>query len=84
MITVRELKEILEEYDDEREIILATDEEGNSFYQLSSVCPAKFRKHYRRTSGDIGLEALLPCDIEDGYTEEDVIEDGTFALVFWP
>lgn len=84
MMTVGELKGILEEYDDEREVILATDEEGNGFYQLQLVEPYKFRKHYRRTSGDIGLETLLPCDIEDGYTEEDVIEDGTFALVFWP
>lgn len=76
---VHELIHILNELDPQATVVLLKDEEGNGFYECQYVELCAW-------DGDetIGLSELTGEDIENGYTEEDVIEDGVEAVVLWP
>lgn len=80
---VRELIELLQQEDPEREVILSRDAEGNGY----SPCDGEFGTGaYRPTtawSGEYGIEALTDVLEAGGYTDEDVVE-GIPALVLYP
>lgn len=75
---VKDLIEELKKLDQERIVVLAIDEEGNSFHELVDVATAMY------SDGDTGLEELTPELKKKGYTEEDVMSDGQKAVVLWP
>ena len=82
---VRELIEMLREHDQEREVIMAKDAEGNGFSPFYEAATASYRAD-SKWSGEIGLEPadLTPAQKKQGYSEEDALEDGVPALVLWP
>jgi len=75
---VKELKELLNQCDDEDIVILAKDGEGNEFSPLEELCTGKYG------SGRVGLRGLNDELIEQGFSEEDVIEDGENAIILYP
>ncbi len=80
---VKELKQLLENIDDERIIILARDSEGNRFSPLSQIDDESTYLADSTCSGDVGIEQLTPELEKKGYSEEDVL-GGEPALVLWP
>lgn len=80
---VKELIELLKQYDGEREVILQKDVEGNGHSPLSDM----WEGAYLPTTtwyGEAGLDRLTQDDIEQGYSEEDVVTDGISALFLVP
>lgn len=82
---VKELIELLKEQDGEREVVMSTDGEGNSYSPLSDISTAGYRAD-STWSGEIGPEEWTDKMEEDGYDEEDVYngEGDVPALVLWP
>lgn len=80
---VKELIEILQQEDPERLVILSKDAEGNNYSPLADCSTSAYEAECT-WSGYIGLEELTPELIKEGYTEEDVLEDGKPCLVLWP
>ena len=77
---VRELIDLLEEKcDPDDEVIMSSDSEGNNFSPLED-----YSTSYNYNDGEIGLKILVPIDIKNGYTEEDVMEDGVPCIILWP
>jgi len=78
-ITVKDLKKLLENVDDDRIVVLSSDPEGNSY--------SPFRESgefsYDEYQGEVGLEELTKELIEDGYSENDLL-NGQPALVLYP
>jgi hypothetical protein len=74
-MNVGELKVALEGLDDELEVYLSSDEEGNSHHRLTEVDSESF-------VSDTGweVEAVNPVDIPEFYDPEDV----TRAVILWP
>ena len=80
---VRELREKLAKEDQDREVILQLDAEGNSYSPLSSWWTGSY-KTKSTWRGEAGVEGpLLPSDKEAGYSEEDIV-DGVPALILVP
>ena len=79
---IKDLIALLQKEDPEREIILSSDAEGNRFRTLASVETVAWDPGNR----EIGMEpADLTCEARKlGFTEEDVMEDGVPAIVFYP
>lgn len=73
MTNVRDFIKRLEEFDQEAEVILATDAEGNSFHTLDDISVAKaFGKGYE-------VEVLFGDEDDDDYS------DPTYpVIVIWP
>jgi len=82
-MTVKELIEELKELDGERIVVLSKDGEGNGFSPLADVECAAYTSE-NTWSGEVHIEELTPELIEQGYTEDDVREDGEKAVVLWP
>jgi hypothetical protein len=80
---VRELIEALQQEDPEREVIMASDGEGNNYSPLSDYWVGAYRAE-TTWYGAMGLEALTPEDMERGFADEDVIKDGVPALCLSP
>lgn len=80
---VKELKELLNQFDDENIVIMSKNSEGNNFSPLSDIDECNYRAE-TTWYGEIGLRELTDEDIADGYSEEDVLEDGENAIVLWP
>jgi hypothetical protein len=83
-LTVKELREALEGYDDDRIVVMSRDEEGNGFSPLYEIGTSSYVSD-GGSYGEIGLE---PEDLTDemrakGYSEEDV-KEGQKAIVLWP
>lgn len=78
-MNVRQLIKKLQKEDPERLVILASDAEGNSYDTLHDVYTAAWNKQDR----EIGLEKITAKDLENGYTEEDIVK-GIPALVLTP
>ena len=79
---VRELIELLQQVDPERVVVLSRDSEGNGYAVLSAVETMAFLPD--GSYGEVYLEELTPELEAQGYSEEDVREDGEPALVLWP
>lgn len=78
---VSELIEQLSRVDGNRLVVLAMDGEGNGYSPMDSFFVGAYAAE-TPCSGDVGFESIE--DLEDGYTEEDVIEDGVPAVIFTP
>ena len=98
-MNVKELKEILVFIPDEYEIVLSSDEEGNSYSPLQGINASEYK--YSPEDREIGLKNLTPKHEKLGYTEEDLfdwngdyeIDDdepmlyerpGVECVIFWP
>lgn len=78
-MTVRELKEILENCPEDFIIVLSSDAEGNSYSKLES-CNID---EYNFDDDHICLKVLTKELISLGYTEDD-LGSGTPCVVLWP
>lgn len=81
-MTVKELIELLGKEDTKRLVIMSIDGEGNGHSLFSGVETCAWAEEHGY--GEIGLEELTDELREQGYTEEDVKEDGVPALCFYP
>ena len=83
-MTVGELREKLKGIDDDKEVILSSDPEGNDFHGVFDVDNGNlaYEKHGRYT--EIGLEKLTDRAERKGYAEAVVLDDGEACVVFWP
>ena len=80
---VKELKQLLENIDENRLVILQKDAEGNGYSPLRGIddnCAYDADSTY---SGTVGHQTLSEQDIKRGFTEED-ISKGEPALVLYP
>jgi hypothetical protein len=84
-MNVKELKEFLNNFDDNDLVVLSVDEEGNSFSPLASVEEANYVED-NPFNGYIYLRELTPELEEAGFTEEDVYygENAIEAVVLYP
>lgn len=80
---VKELIEILEDCNPEDEVILSSDEEGNSFHPLGGVQYGSIEElnYY--------IERVYECELTEeleaaGVSQEDILEDGIRCLVLFP
>ena len=66
----------------DREVLLSSDAEGNSYSSVCEIDECAARKEGQ--SYEVGLEELTLGHSDCGYTEDDVIDDGIPVLVIWP
>lgn len=80
---VKELKEILNNADDNDLVVLSHDEDGYSYSPLykTELCSYDVNNS---CENEIGIRELTPELIEEGYTEDDLIKDGVNAIVLYP
>ena len=79
---VKELKEILSKCNDNDDVIIASDSEGNNFYALHDVDTSDCSWCEKEGEIILGLRKITPELENQGYTDEDVI-DGEYCVVFW-
>ncbi len=81
---VKELIKLLQKVENqEREVIMSKDGEGNNFSPLSDISCHSYEAE-TTWYGEIGLETLTDELRTQGFTEEDMRPNGTKALVLWP
>ena len=80
---VGELVKQLLKLDQERLVVLSSDEEGNNFSPLDDSISEGAYQADSTYSGQFGLEKLTKRDKEDGFEEEDVV-DGVKAICLYP
>lgn len=82
-MNVKTLIQRLSDVDPESDVLLSSDEEGNSFLELHFVDSGLV---YTFEDGDIryGVSDLTAENIEAGFAPEDVIEDGVPCVILWP
>jgi hypothetical protein len=80
---VKELIELLQKQNPDALVVMSGDPEGNDFSELVDVST---EYNYKREDyeGRIGFAKLTEELEEQGYSEEDIMEDGAPAIVFWP
>ena len=79
---IKQLKGILNKYDDNLEVVISSDGEGNSYDILRSIEKGTFEKEDYDIR--IGLEKLTPELAEQGYSEDDVLTNGSPCLILYP
>ena len=79
---IKQLLKILQSEDQNREVILSSDAEGNNYSPLY-CCNLGNYSPDSKYSGQVGLEKLTEKDKKNGYTEEDILE-GKPAIVLYP
>lgn len=79
---VRELIEILQQADQDIDVVLSRDAEGNGFNLLIDVDTERTIDNHN----EIHLRALTQYHIDNGYTDEDLDQTGTGrpCVVLWP
>lgn len=79
---VSELIEALKGMDQDLVVLVASDPEGNEHRELDGIT----RQAWDLESGEIGLtpDQLDEKAIRQGYSEEDVIDDGVECVCLWP
>ena len=80
-MTKKELLKRLEKFDDDMEILISRDEEGNGYNHLETVQHCGYEVAWGEI--EVGLLKLTPELKEQGYAEEDVRADKE-CLVLWP
>lgn len=82
---VKELKNILNEFNDEDIVILQKDSEGNGYSPLSGYDEMTYVAE-NTWSGDVYIKELTSEHKEFGYTEEDLYDgdDGVNAIILFP
>lgn len=79
---VKDLIDTLKKSDPEALVVMSADSEGNGYLELRVV---NFNSYnFDERNAEIGLRELTPEYIKEGYTEEDLREDGIPAVVLWP
>lgn len=81
---VKELIALLQEEDGEKEVIMSSDGEGNSFSPFADFGNQNTYVADCTWSGEMGFSELTPELEKDGYSEEDIRTDGVPALVLYP
>lgn len=77
MMTVKELRELLEQYDDDTIVIIASDGEGNSYSPLDCIAEG----HYIPENGWNGDFV----ELEESEEDEDInLDDAEPAILLWP
>ena len=83
MITVKQLRELLKDHDDDRIVLLSIDPEGNGFCPIEQLSTGAWAEDDRE--GGVDIEELTDELREQGYTESDLPKDGAKpVLVIWP
>lgn len=82
---VKEFKVLVNTWDDEDEVIMSKDGEGNNFSPFSD-CSEQIYIPDCTWSGEIRQRELTPELIAQGYTDEDLYhgDNGVNAIVLWP
>ena len=82
---VKELKALLADADDNDEVVLSKDAEGNRYSPLSNCWQATYVPN-SAWSGNVYIRELSIQDLEEGCSEEDLYDgdDGQPALVLMP
>ena len=78
-MNIKELKEIIEDLDDNVLVVVSCDSEGNG-YSEATGCSTR----YNYSDGEIGFSKLTAKDKKEGYGEGDLLKDGDPAFVLWP
>jgi len=78
-MNVKELIEILKDQDPDTEIVIQGDAEGNNYMILENYWNGGFNVD----NEEAGLMELTGQLKKEGYTEEDVVENGITALFLW-
>jgi hypothetical protein len=83
---VKELKRLLKECDNNDEVVIAKDEEGNSFSPLSEIQTNAVYVPSSKYSGEVYLREITGNLEVAGYLEEDLYhgKNGQNAVVLWP
>lgn len=81
-LTVGELIEKLQHFAQDRMVIMSKDLEGNGFSPLYAMYHGSYEAE-TTYSGNAGLEELTDELVEQGYTEEDVV-DGISSVILYP
>ena len=84
-MTVKNIKELLKEYDDDDIVVLSEDSEGNGFSPLADISVAVYVNEYG-TNGDTYIRRLTQGLIDAGFAEEDLYHGpgGENCIVLWP
>lgn len=82
-MTVKELIGLLSGFEQEAEVVLQKDAEGNGYSPLAGIWDGQYRAD-TTWSGEVGLTGLDDEMRELGYTDEDVMEDGVSAVILTP
>lgn len=83
-MTVSELIAELKDFPPDAPVVMASDEEGNSYHQLYEVACGSSMRVIDDKFVEIGLTELEQSDRDRGYSEEDVLEGGTPCAILWP
>jgi hypothetical protein len=78
-MTVKDLIAELKKMGVDREVIISSDAEGNSYRPVDNIEVGAFCKE----DGEYGIEILTEDLIQQGYTGEDVIA-GVPCVCIWP
>ena len=81
-MNVGELIQELNKLNPKARVILAKDSEGNEHKPLADFWTGSYSA-YNDYSGEVGLEKLTEEDLEQGYTEEDIVH-GEPAVILVP
>lgn len=81
---VKQLIELLQDCNPEDLVVMSGDTEGNWHSPVSDVFAQLRYAADNSYSGGTGLRELTPELIEQGYSEEDVLEEGQDCIVLWP
>lgn len=82
-MTVAELIAELQKLPADALVIIQKDAEGNAHSPLAGLWDGAYVAH-TTWSGEMGLWELTDEDREQGYTEEDVVDDGVRAVALYP
>jgi len=83
-MTVKELKKTLEKVDDNKIVILSSDEGGNNYSPLAEFNDEMVYKPHSTYSGEVGYKKLTVKLKKEGYSDTDIISDGVDCLILWP
>ncbi len=82
-MTVAQLIEQLKTCDPDAIVVMAKDGEGNDYTPLAGFWSGVYRAE-TTWYGEVGYSELTPELEEEGYDEEDLIEDGRKAIILSP
>jgi hypothetical protein len=81
---VKELIEMLQQEDQEKEVIMSKDGEGNNYSPFADFGDVDVYKAESTWSGYTGYSKLTAKQRKEGYGDADIITDGVPALVLYP
>ena len=81
---VKELIKLLMDEDQEKEVIMSKDGEGNGFSPFADFGNTNTYLADSTWSGEMGFSELTEELKKDGYSEGDILSDGVPALVLYP